>query len=413
MSSTSYWQATAETGNIPHPEAPPLTGDCATEVAIVGAGVAGTAIALELARAGKEVRVLEGRQIAAGASGRNAGFITSTTGEPYATIVTRLGRDKARRLRAFHSHNDALATTLIAELVERGWSCEYQRDGILRLANSEEELADIQENVTELNHDGWPVTLLTQSELPSRLRQHYLGGLLHLDSGSLHPAKFVRGLALLAQEAGATFHSETPVKAITVDKDGVTLTTPAGNIRARDVVLATNAWLPEIGKLLNAANADWLTRCIQPTRGQVIATESIDERLFPYPCSADHGYQYWRQLADRRLVVGGWRNHSLATENTTDETAGGVVQQQLDAFVHGTLNLPEVRITHRWAGIMAFSADGLPLIGTLPGTLHCYITGGFTGHGNASALQAARIMRELVSGRTHPQAELFDPARFL
>lgn len=96
-----------------------------------------------------------------------------------------------------------------------------------------------------------------------------------------------------------------------------------------------------------------------------------------------------------------------------DETPGGEVQRQLDAFVHETLHLPEIRITHHWAGIMAFSRDGLPLIGKLPGRPHCYIAGGFTGHGNASALQAASIIRELVAGRTHPQADLFDPARFL
>ena len=395
---------------MPRPEAHPLAGDCTTEVAIVGAGVAGTAIALDLARAGKEVRVLEGRQIAAGASGRNAGFITGTTGEPYATMVARLGHDNARRLWTFHGSNTDIAAGLIEEMAQRGWSCEYQHDGILRLATSEEELVDVQENVAQLNQDSQPVTLVTRSELPPRLRQSYLGGLFHPGSGSLHPAKFVYGLALLAQEAGATFHNETPVKAIAVDENGVTLTTFRGKVRAQDVVLATNAWLPQVGKLLEA---DWLAQCIQPTRGQVIATEPLDQRLFPYPCSADHGYQYWRQLADGRLVVGGWRNHSFATENTTDETPGGVVQQQLDAFVHETLHLPEVRITHHWAGIMAFSSDGLPLIGKLPGMSHCYIAGGFTGHGNASALQAARIIRELVSGQTHPQADLFDPARFL
>jgi glycine/D-amino acid oxidase-like deaminating enzyme len=220
----------------------------------------------------------------------------------------------------------------------------------------------------------------------------------------------VTGLALLAQQAGAIFHAESPVSAITASDHGMTLTTPQGKVQARDVVLATNAWLPEIGAQLGV---DWLASCIKPTRGQVIATEPIDEQLFPAPCSADEGYQYWQQLADGRLVVGGWRNHSFDTEATMNETPGGEVQRQLDAFVHETLHLPAVRITHRWAGIMAFSRDGLPLIGKLPDRPHCYIAGGFTGHGNASALQAASIIRELVAGRTHPQADLFDPARFL
>jgi len=175
------------------------------------------------------------------------------------------------------------------------------------------------------------------------------------------------------------------------------------------LVLATNAWLPEIGGLLGAT---WLSRCITPTRGQILATEPIEERIFPCPCSANEGYQYWRQLSDGRLVVGGWRNQSFATETTTNETPGEEVQRHLDAFVHETLDLKSVRVTHRWAGIMAFSADGLPLVGRLSGPQHCYISGGYTGHGNASALQAARIISELVQGRTHPESDLFDPARF-
>ena len=410
MGSTSYWQITAETSDLPRPEARPLVGDYTTEVAIVGAGVTGTAIALELARAGKEVCVLESRQIAAGASGRNGGFITSTTGEPYATVAARLGRDNARRLWTFHGENYKIAIGLIEELAQRGWSCEYQHDGLLRLAISEDELADVQKNVTLLNQDGWETTFLTKSELPTHLRQHYQGGLFHPASGSFNPAKFVYGLALLAQEAGATLYNETPVNAIEVHGDGVKLTTARGTVRARYVVLATNAWLSELGEQLSA---DWLTRCIQPTRGQVIVTELIDLKLFPHPCSANYGYQYWRQLQDGRLVIGGWRNTSLESENTTDETPGGEVQQQLDAFVHETLKLSSVRITHRWAGIMAFSADGLPLIGKLPGMPHCFIAGGFTGHGNASALQAARFIRELVSGRTPSAASLFEPNRFM
>jgi len=159
--------------------------------------------------------------------------------------------------------------------------------------------------------------------------------------------------------------------------------------------------------------APWLAQCIKPTRGQIIVTEPIAERIFPCPCSAHEGYQYWRQLDDGRLVIGGWRNTSFATEATMDETPNPEVQQHLDAFVHETLGLPGVEIAARWAGIMAFTPDGMPLIGRLAGSKHSYIAGGYTGHGNASALEAAQIISELVQGREHPEADLFDPARFV
>jgi gamma-glutamylputrescine oxidase len=73
--------------------------------------------------------------------------------------------------------------------------------------------------------------------------------------------------------------------------------------------------------------------------------------------------------------------------------------------------LPQVRIAHRWAGIMGFTPDRLPLIGQLPGIPRCYIAGGYTGHGNAFAIQAGLLISELVQGKMNADAELFDPAR--
>ncbi|HEY6409626.1 MAG TPA: FAD-binding oxidoreductase [Ktedonobacteraceae bacterium] len=379
-------------------------------MAVVGGGITGTAIALWLARAGMQVRVLEGSYIAAGASGRNGGIITGTTGEKYASIVARAGRDRARRLWTFHTNNAKLAEDLIEELAQVGWDCGYRHNGILGLAASENELADIVASAAFLKQDGWSAEIVERSELPRRLRATYYGGIYHAQAGELQPARFVSGLALLAQQAGVIFHNASPVSGITQEKDGVLLDTPKGQLRARALVLATNAWLPDMGALLGAT---WLSRCITPIRGQVIATEPISESIFPNPCSANEGYQYWRQLSDGRLVVGGWRNQSFATEATTDETPGEEVQRHLDAFVRETLGLSTVSITHRWAGIMAFSADGLPLIGRLPETQSSYISGGYTGRGNASALQAAQIISELVQGRTPPEADLFDPTRFL
>jgi gamma-glutamylputrescine oxidase len=412
LGSVSYWQAelNASTKDRAHPAVGPLQGHCECEIAIVGAGITGIATALELARAGIRVRVLEGRQIAAGASGRNAGFITGTTGEKYASVVARYGRERARRLWTFHTHNASIAAGLLDELDQLGWQCGYHSDGMLGLAANESEVAEITASAALLNEDGWPTRLVTREALPRRIQAAYLGGIYHPGSGELQPARFVAGLALLAQQAGAMLHEESPVISLTESEAGVVLTTPQGSVRAGKLVLATNAWLPHIAAMLGVP---WLVQCIKPTRGQVIVTEPIAEKIFPCPCSAHEGYQYWRQLDDGRLVIGGWRNTSFATEATLDETPNPEVQQHLDAFVHETLGLPGVEIAARWAGIMAFTPDGMPLIGRLPGSKHSYIAGGYTGHGNASALEAAQIISELVQGREHPEADLFDAARFV
>jgi gamma-glutamylputrescine oxidase len=411
LGSTSLWQAELQetSGLRGVGMAGPLEGDVETEVVVVGAGITGTATALWLARAGVPVRVLEARQIAAGASGRNGGFLATGTVEPYASIVERFGREHARRLWAASVSNVQLAVSLIEELSEQGWLCGYRREGSLKLAGNEDELAGVRESVLLLQEDGWGAELVEHTALPARLRSAYIGGSYHPDNAEIQPTKFVMGLARLAQQAGAIFHEESPVSGITLDNDSVTLNTQRGSVRARDMVLAVNAWLPTLGEQLGA---QWLAQCITPIRGQMIATEPVGEQLFPCPCSGDHGYQYWRQLEDGRLVVGGWRNYSFQTEYSSDETPGEEVQRHLDAFIHETLGLPEVRIERRWAGIMAFSKDSLPLVGRLPDVPHCYISGGYTGHGNAYAIQCAQIISEFVQGRSHPDANLFDPARF-
>ncbi len=409
MGSTSLWQSELNESGQALPGSQ-LQGILDTEVAIIGAGITGTTTALWLARAGIKVRVLEARIIAAGASGRNGGFISDGTTTSYATTIQRYGHEKARRLWAFTVRNHEYAERFIKELEQSGWPCAYRRNGSLKLAAIESELEQIIKSASLLNQDGWAAQVVQRNDLPSRLRDAYFGGAFYPVNGELNPARFVRGLAWLAQQAGAVFHEESLVIGIAVDEDGVVLKTAGGIVQARQLVLATNAWLPGIGALFGT---NWLSSSIIPIRGQVIATEPVNELLFPCPCSANEGYQYWRQLADGRLVVGGWRNSSFESESQTyDETPNEGVQRHLDAFVHETLNLPHIGIASRWAGIMGFTADSLPLIGRVPDVPNCYIAGGYTGHGNAFAIHAALLISDLVQGKMRPDMELFDPARF-
>jgi glycine/D-amino acid oxidase-like deaminating enzyme len=407
MGSTSYWQAEAD---ITAPlRAEPLRERIEAEVAIIGAGITGVAAALWLARAGRRAVVLEARQIAAGASGRNAGFLLGGTAEPYALEIARFGHERARQVWAYSLENHRLAAELIGELREQGWDCGYRQRGSLRLAMAEAELADIQRSVGLLRADGWEVESLAREDLPRALQAAYLGGSFHRADGEVYPVRYVRGLARLAQQAGATFHEESPVVRLQEDGTGIWVEAPGGAVHAQRVVLAANAWLPRLAPLVEAG---WLRRAITPTRGQVLSTAPIAETLFDCPCYADEGYQYWRQLPDGRLVVGGWRNHSFATESVADETPGEEVQRHLDGFIHETLGLVDLPIEHRWAGIMAFSADELPLVGRLPGSERCYIAGGYTGHGNAYAVAAARTISRLITDTPDPDAALFDPARY-
>ncbi|HEV2238094.1 MAG TPA: FAD-dependent oxidoreductase [Ktedonobacterales bacterium] len=411
MGSTSFWQAEQAAHAPAALQRAPLGEALPADVAIIGGGITGTAAAVWCARAGARVALLEAREIAAAASGRNGGFLLGGTAGTYAGTIAQIGRERARRAWAFSLESHRLARRLIEELRELGLSCGYERNGSLRIAVSEDELAEVLQSVRLLEEDGWEATPISVAELPAKLRHAYLGGSFHPMDGEIQPAQFVRGIARLAQRAGARIYEGSAVTALAEAEDHVLVSTTAGSVRAAHAILATNVRLPE---LLAQIGAGALGATITPARGQMLATAPLDEELFPCPCYADAGYQYWRQLRDGRLVVGGWRNASFDTERTEDETPGAPVQDRLDGFVRQTLGLSAARapVERRWAGIMAFSADGLPLVGRVPGTRRCYVAGAYTGHGNAYALSAARLLADLIAGERPADADLFDPARF-
>lgn len=408
MGNTSFWQAECL---VREPEllGGQLQGEHSADVAIVGGGITGTSLALWLAREGVRVALVESRRVAMGASGRNGGFLLAGTAETYSEAIARYGHERARRIWAFSVANHALAEQLVGEMEADGWPSGHRQTGSLRIACSQTELAEINASIPLLQADGWRAEAIGSDYLPERLRASYLGGAYYPLDGEIQPAQFVTGIARLARSAGAIFYEESPVEHLGAQQDSFVVHTSSGALHAHHLVLATNAWLPEVGAQLGVG---WLASAITPTRGQMLTTAPVAERLFTCPCYADDGYQYWRQLEDGRLVVGGWRNYSLATEYSSDETPGHEVQQHLDAFVRETLLLPDVAIERRWAGIMAFSRDGLPLVGPLPDVEHAYISGGYTGHGNAYALRSSRLIADAILGRAHPDADLFDPARF-
>lgn len=408
MGSTSYWQAEMPA----RAAATSLRGEHEADVAIIGAGITGAAAALWLSRAGQRVAVVEARRVAAGASGRNGGFLLGGTAELYVDAVAQFGHERARRIWALGQANLALAADLAHEIEAGGGFCGYRVRGSLRLAASAPELTRILTTVEMLRADGWQADVVTREALPEALRGAYLGASFHPTDGEIQPARFVRGIMSLAQTAGAQLFEESPVRAIEREGERYVLQTDGGTLRAPWLILATNAWLADLGPLLGA---DALAQVVEPTRGQMLATAPVPVSVCACPCYADEGYQYWRQLPDNRLVVGGWRNTSFATEDILDETPGAPVQEALDHFVRVTLGIENAVIAERWAGAMAFTPDGLPLVGRLPGHDRCLVAGGYTGHGNGYAIICAQALATLITSPAEsPEAvALFDPARLL
>jgi glycine/D-amino acid oxidase-like deaminating enzyme len=141
----------------------------------------------------------------------------------------------------------------------------------------------------------------------------------------------------------------------------------------------------------------------------MLATAPVARRVFERPAYAHRGYRYWRQRADGRVLVGGYRNLALEQEVGYDERPTDFLQRHLEGHLRD-LGVEEP-VTHRWAGAMGFTDDELPLVGEVPGMPGVYVCGGYTGHGWAFAFQVAKLLAEHLLGGPSPPGWL-SPERF-
>ena len=151
---------------------------------------------------------------------------------------------------------------------------------------------------------------------------------------------------------------------------------------------------------------------IVPTRGQVIATEPLAERLFEMPHYGRHGFDYWHQTEDGRIVAGGFRDVSLEQEFTADEELTDPVQRALSTFVNDLVGR-ELRVDYRWAGIFGLVLDFLPVVGEVPGLPGTWVAGGYSGHGNVLGFACGRLAARAILGDRDPLLDLFEPVRLL
>ena len=151
---------------------------------------------------------------------------------------------------------------------------------------------------------------------------------------------------------------------------------------------------------------------IVPTRGQVIATEPLAERLFDVPHYGRHGFDYWHQSEEGRLVAGGFRDVAIDQEFTADEDVTDAVQRSLEGFVNDLVGR-ELRVDYRWAGIFGLVLDFLPVVGPLPQRSGTWIAGGYSGHGNVLGFACGRLVARAILGDRDPLLDLFEPVRLL
>jgi gamma-glutamylputrescine oxidase len=373
--SSSYWL------EEPGPEFPSTRLDGPPDVEIVGAGITGCSAALTLAAAGLRVRVHEARRIAEGASGRNGGFAVPGGAMPYDRAREWLGAEVARDYwRATEEALDRLAA-LVGDAL--------RPVGSLRLAADAEERDELRSEYEALREDGFQAEW--REPLHSPLDQHFAAAIFHPSDASVQPARMTRRIAELAAEAGAEFVENHRVESL-------------AELESERVLIATDGYP---SGLLGEFEA-----LIIPTRGQMIATEPILERLFDCPHSGRHGFDYWQQLEDGRITAGGFRDVDMTTEFTAEEVITPTIQEALERFLTRIVGR-RLDVTHRWAGIFGLVLDFLPVVGPVPAQPGTWVCGGYSGRGNVLGFMCGDLVAKAMLGQENELLPLFDPERLL
>jgi gamma-glutamylputrescine oxidase len=325
-----------------------------------------------------KVRLHEAREIAGGASGRNGGFALRGGAGQYDVTIESIGREQAAR---FWRMTEA-ALERLASLA--GDACS--RTGSLRLGDDDAERDELAAEYEALRADGFAADWVEEP-----MQGRFRAAIYHPGDAALQPARWVRRLAARAAEAGAEIREHDRVASL-------------ADLDAGHFLVATDGYP---SGLLGQVEG-----LIVPTRGQMIATEPLAERLFDCPHYGRHGFDYWQQTPDGRILAGGFRDSALQDEFTTEEVTTPGIQGALEARVADLVGRP-LRIDYRWAGLFGLVMDFLPVAGRVPGEERLWVAGGYSGHGNVLGLLCGELVAQAILGREAPELAWFDPARLL
>ena len=354
---------------------PALRGDAETDTCVIGLGGSGLSCVGELLRLGQRVVGLDAGMIGGGAAGRNGGFLLAGLPEFYHDAVSLFGRERSR---AVYRRTMVEMDRMTEETPEA-----VRRVGSLRIAADNVELADCAEQLALMKADGLPGESYDGAE--GR-------GILIPGDGAFDPLRRCRLLARRAITDGAQLFERSAALEIHGDR----VRTEDGTVRCARVIVAVDGRmdtvLPELGSRVRSA------------RLQMIATAPVLDIDFPRPVYRRWGYDYWQQLPDRRIVVGGLRDRAGDVEWTTAGTVTEELQFGLDAILRDQLHVT-VPITHRWAGVVGYSKSGLPIVDEVRPRV--WAVGGYNGTGNVLGALCGRGVAQLaVHGTSQLVGEL-------
>ncbi|MBM4365412.1 MAG: FAD-dependent oxidoreductase [Deltaproteobacteria bacterium] len=386
----STWAA-----NNPAPEPySPLVGDTSADVAIVGGGFTGMSTAYHLARRWPERRVvlLEAKRLANGGSGRNGGLMLNWVNgvEP---------GDPERAKSIFDATREGI--DIIEGIIkEHALSVRWRRDGSLHVHTRSHGAEIAQAEVEALAGVGVPLRFLSGRDLPDTLRlAGARGAVLDPTAGHLDGVSYLRALAPVVAGLGVAIHEDTPVLSIVEGKECV-LTTPRGTVRAKAIVLATNAYTPWLGYFKDQ---------IFPLHAHVVSTEARDAATWaakgwsPGVAGFDDDLDriaYGCMTTRGEVVFGGGHNaaygYRYGGKTSWDQPAD--FESVHRRFLQYMPDAADIPVAHRWTGPVALTWNRICAMGVRGEANNVYYALGYSGHGVTLANLAGKVLCDLYSG---------------
>lgn len=382
----SVWLSTANAA----PRLPRLDGDLQTDVAIVGAGYTGLAAAHHLAQAGLACVVLEANDVGWGASGRNGGMAVLRYKKSWSSLARQFGRERTRHLhRLLHQALDLLEQTVSEHRID----CGFARYGHITAANGKAALAMLERDIQWLAAhaaDAVPRLLSAAETADLTGTSCYLGGYLDTRAGGIHPLNFARGYAAALSGLGVPIYIDTAVQSLIEQGDRVVLETGRGIVRAKQVLIATNAYTD-----LTHYGTDLAARVV-PVSTSVITTVPLSDGLLQsilrqghLVSDTRHLLNYFRIAPGNRLLYGG---RGSLTGKESIEVYGGLERKMRETFPA----LSGVEIDHRWSGKVAVTLDDFPHVGRVSARVAYAM--GYGGRGVALTNLLGKMLAHLALG---------------
>ena len=366
----------------------PLQNHVTADVCVVGAGFTGTATALTLAERGYDVHVVEANRVGWGASGRNGGqIIGGISGED--AIARHHGRD----VEELFGELRWLGHDIIRERVAKyDIDCDLKW-GYVDVAIKPRHLREFQVCHDVLHASGFAheVRMLSREETCEVAgTDRYIGALLNMGNGHLHPLNLCIGEARAASSLGARFYEQSPVTNI-VEGDRPRVETAHGSVTADFVVLAGNAY-----HSLGRNPGGKLRGIMFPVNSFIAATEPLPDDLAAEisprdlaVCDPNFVLQYYRLSADKRLLFG-------ARLNYFGDDPNYIASRHRKTIARLFPKLADVGIDYAWGGTIGVPLNRVPQLGRIaPNILYSQ---GYSGHGVNVTHIAGQILADAVAG---------------